>query len=226
MGLTKRIIITQAVLFSLGLMTMACQQDFQERTAVGSDQTSLGDNSPESELPAKVNQVSVVADLTETALSDATLQIESLVDSRGSLLGLNLSSDRTGAQSALDVLKKLQEAFDRVLAFLDQVTERLDEARAKLDEAKEWLDPTNPAHAKLIEKLDKLIARLELIENRIDALLGQIVQRVDAVVASLDQYKAKLNPLNPVHVVVLVYVDQVRGKLMDFRQKIADVIAN
>ncbi|MBK8200987.1 MAG: hypothetical protein IPK68_01220 [Bdellovibrionales bacterium] len=225
MGLTKRIIITQAVLFSLGLMTMACQQDFQERTTVGSDQTSLGDNSPESELPAKVNQVSVVADLTETALSDATLQIESLVDSRGSL-GLSFSSDKLGAQSALDVLKKLQEAFDRVLAFLNQVTERLDEARAKLDEAKEWLDPTNPAHAKLIEKLDKLIARLELIENRIDALLGQIVQRVDAVVASLDQYKAKLNPLNPAHVVVLVYLDQVRGKLMDFRQKIADVIAN
>ncbi len=225
MGLTKRIIITQAVLFSLGLMTMACQQDFQERTTVGSDQTSLGDNSPENELPAKVNQVSVVADLTETALSDATLQIESLVDSRGSL-GLSFSSDKLGAQSALDVLKKLQEAFDKVLAFLNQVTERLDEARAKLDEAKKWLDPTNPAHAKLIEKLDKLIARLELIENRIDALLGQIVQRVDAVVASLDQYKAKLNPLNPAHVVVLVYLDQVRGKLMDFRQKIADVIAN
>lgn len=223
--MTKRIIITQAVLFTLGLMTMACQQDFQERPANGSDQISLDDNSPESELPAKVNQVSVVADLTENALSDATTQIESLVDSRGSL-GLSFSSDKLGAQSALDVLKKLQEAFDKVLAFLNQVTERLDEARAKLDEAKKWLDPTNPAHAKLIEKLDKLIARLELIENRIDALLGQIVQRVDAVVGSLDQYKAKLNPLNPAHVVVIVYLDQVRGKLMDFRQKIADVIAN
>ena len=148
------------------------------------------------------------------------------MDSSGSLLGLDISADKTGTQSVLDVLKKLQEAFDRVLAFLNQVTERLDEARAKLDEAKEWLDPTNPAHAKIIEKLDKLIARLELIENRIDALLGQIVQRVDAVVTSLDKYKAKLNPLNPVHVIVLVYVDQVRDKLMDFRQKIADVIGN
>lgn len=226
MGLTKRIIITQAALLSLGFVTMACQQDFQGKAAIGSDQTSLGDNSLENELPAKVDQVSVVADLTETALSDATLQIRSLVDSSGSLLGLDISADKTGTQSVLDVLKKLQEAFDRVLAFLNQVTERLDEARAKLDEAKEWLDPTNPAHAKIIEKLDKLIARLELIENRIDALLGQIVQRVDAVVTSLDQYKAKLNPLNPVHVVVLVYVDQVRGKLMDFRQKIADVIGN
>lgn len=223
--MTKRIIIAQAFLFSLGLMTMGCQQDFQERTAVGSDETFRGDNSSDSELPEKVNQVSVVAELTETALSDASLQIESLVDSRGTL-GMSFSANGIGAQNALEVLKKLQEAFDKVLAFLNQVTERLDEARAKLDEAKEWLDPTNPAHAKLIEKLDKMIARLELIENRIDALLGQIVQRVDSVVASLDQYKAKLNPLNPVHVVVLVYVDQVRGKLMDFRQKIADVIAN
>jgi chromosome segregation ATPase len=224
-GLTKRIIIAQAFLFSLGLSTMGCQQGYQERTVVGADQMSLDDNSPENELPTKVNQVSVVAELTETALSDATFQIDSLVDSSGSL-GLSFSSSNVGAQSALDVLKKLQEAFDKVLAFLNQVTEKLDEVRAKLDEAKEWLDPTNPAHAKLIEKLDKMIARLELIEDRIDALLGQIVQRVDTVVSSLDQYKAKLNPLNPVHVVVLVYVDQVRGKLIEFRQKIADVIAN
>lgn len=224
-----RAIAIQAILLALSLLTgMGCQQNFQSRgvqsgaNGVGADILSLDSQAND------VDEVQKVADETEEAVKEASLALSGLINSQGDLtLSQEISAKTTqvAAQAKTSsLLSGLTQALDKVVSLIDQAVTRWDEVYKKLEDQKTKLDPSNPAHLVLIAEIDQLLARLQVVEAKMDALIGQLIQRVDDITGKLDQYKARLDPLNPVHLVGLMLVEQVKLSITDFRQKLEQIM--
>ncbi|MCB0385120.1 MAG: hypothetical protein KDD43_06985 [Bdellovibrionales bacterium] len=224
MGWMKHVIIAQAMLLAISMGLMSCQQDMKARGLA--NVTKVGDNTnnpPPVDLPVQMDEVDKAAREAEKALRDATELLDGLFDADGNLT-IGFSSGQASTQFLPDVTGALKKVFDRILAAISKVKQNIDNVRAKIEAEKAKLDPFNPAHAALLVQLDALLAKLDMVEARLDDLLLKLADRVDFLLGKLDQLKAKLDPLNPLHFIPLILLEQVRSTVLDFKTKLVQII--
>lgn len=220
----KRVIMAQAMLLAISMGLMSCGQDMKARGLANA--TKVGDttnNPPPAELPVQMDEVDKAAREAEKALRDATELLDGLVDSEGNLT-IEFSTGQASTQFLPDVTGALKKVFDRILTAISKVKQNIDNVRAKIEAEKAKLDPFNPAHAALLIQLDALLAKLDLVEARLDDLLLKLADRVDFLLGKLDQLKAKLDPLNPLHFIPLILLEQVKSTVLDFKTKLVQII--
>lgn len=225
MGWMNRLVVIHVLLLALSIGLVGCSQDMKARGPATQKQSG-GDqiNTPRPELPIQMDEFDRVAKEAERALRDATELLDGLIDEDGNLVIEFSQSGEVSTQFIPDVTGALDKVFDRILVAIGQVKLQLDMVRQQIEAEKAKLDPFNPAHAAMIIQLDLLLAKLDMVEGRLDDLLVQFVGRVDFVLSKLDEAKAKLNPLNPLHFIPLILLEQVKGKVLDFRRKLVQII--
>ncbi|MCB0361224.1 MAG: hypothetical protein KDD35_00790 [Bdellovibrionales bacterium] len=222
--------LKQIILIQLGLLLMSllvgsgCQQNLESKKSQPvTTESDESQNMVEDQSSLEMNEVEDLALDAEKAVDELSQLLEDISLSPGSY-GFSAKTGSSTTQGLSDILGVLDQGFDKVLGFIGQLDSKLDEVRQKILAEKAKLDPLNPLHLVALLKIQELLGRLDMVEAKLDTLISEFAQRVGLVITRLEEVKAELDPLNPLHIVGWLLVDQVESKVILFKQNLEQAI--
>ena len=156
-------------------------------------------------------------DEMEVRLAAATKEINQL-----SVLGLSTLSSSTGTQ-AQGLADKLSQVFNRLTDVIKQLVAKKNELKVQIESISAKLDLQNPQHVKLKEKIDRMLAYLNDLDNHLRNLQTQLITKIDAKVAQIDAALLKMDPNSPLTWIVQVAWPIVKEKVVLARDQLAAI---
>jgi len=117
----------------------------------------------------------------------------------------------------------LDQVFDKLTIPANKAKEVINQARQQIAIALSQLDPNNPAHQPLIAKLMEASKRLDDLEARIGDVYRKLAAKIDVAIQALDRLASRLNPGNPLHLILLFEIEDVKRAIVEFQKKLASV---
>lgn len=163
---------------------------------------ALGGNDPD---------VSESEKLTGEALGKANEVLNEVNDTVES----EIDVDGAESMAHLDDLKNmLNGKFGKFAEVILKVKEQIQKGRDKIYDQIAILDSNIPAHQQAIEKLNKLLAKLDNIESKVDDGVDLLLGKLDIVDQLFDKLTAKLDPSNIFHFVLLMKIADIKQKVI------------
>lgn len=214
-----RQLIAKAAVIGLVLSTMACG-NAMKATGIGD---GLGGLSVDTNQIQKVEQATTQA---ETSMQQAQLALDEVVkNGKVNVPGEVTVSSEFGAQSLTGIAEKLQTAlnkiYDKITLPVQKAKDAINQARAQIAAAIAKLDPNDAQQASMIAKLQEMLTKLDAMESRLAGVYGQLASKIDLLIGKVDELIAKVPTGNPLMIVVLFELQEVRRVIVEFRDKLA-----
>lgn len=183
--------------------------------------TDLGGSG--SEPTVDMDKIETQAALAEEAMAEAEAALEDAlaIGSFGANGGsLSIQSFTGIAERLEDLLNKL---FDKITIPAQKAKEYIQVARAQLVAAMAKLDPNNPAQAALLARLQEAMKKLDELEARVGSMYKLLADKIDLVTQQLDNLIAKLDSGNPLMMILVNELKEIRDVIVAFQQRLASL---
>ena len=118
--------------------------------------------------------------------------------------------------------KVLNQLYDKITLPVQKAKDVINKARAQIVAALAKLDPANPLHQSAIAKLQEMMARLDGVETRMGGVYDLLATKVDLLIAAVDKLIDRLDTGNPLLLIPMMELQEVRDVIADFRDKLAN----
>ncbi len=194
----------------------------------GNSMNAVGVGSSNGGLSVDTNLLKVEAAATqaETTMQQAQVALDGVVQNgKINVPGEVTVSAVVGAQSLTGIAEKLQTAlnnlYDKITQPVQKAKDAINQARAQIAATIAKLDPNDAQQASMIAKLQDMLARLDAMESKLSGIYAQLASKIDILVDKVDQLIAKVPTGNPLMIVVLFELQEVRRVIVEFRDKLA-----
>lgn len=169
-------------ILAIGLLLSACAQ---QKGFEAIDIPTTGLEQPGTEVEVDLSKVEAQAMKVDVSVQAAQTEIKSLE-------GLDFSG--IGDAFKLGKIKEsILKGFDKIAEKLDGVREKIQQAKMSIQQKIDQLDPNNPLHQKAILELNKMLAKIEQLENKLAQAITRLSDRVDYFFDKIDRLIDKLD---------------------------------
>lgn len=190
----------------------------------GAGFVSSGNGGLDSGGAPAINMESI--EIETKAAEDAMLEAEDALD-----MALGTSSvtpdpggisfkSLTGLPERLEAA--LNKVYDKITLPVQKAKDMINKARAQLAAVMINLDPRNPAHADALRQARAAIQKLDGMEARLTGVYRQLAAKIDIVLSALDRLIARLDNGNPLMLIPLMELEELRQVIVDFQTKVAN----
>jgi hypothetical protein len=160
------------------------------------------------------------------AAEDAMAEAEAALDEALGQSSAASEPNAVSVQSLTGLPERLEEAlnnvYDKITLPVQKAKAMINIARGQLAAVMAKLDPANPAHADAIRQVQEAVRKLDAMEARLTGVYKMLATKIDVVLAALDRVIARLDNGNPLLLIPLMELQELRQVIVDFQTKLAN----
>lgn len=213
-------LVQQGLVLSLAIGLTACGQGLTG-ASTGTGGASLGGGTV---ADIQFDKIEADAAAAELALNEAQAALDNVIkDGRINISGTSESLEAMSLTGIAEKLEKvLNQLYDKITLPVQKAKDVINKARAQIVAALAKLDPANPLHQSMIAKLQEMMARLDGVEARMGGVYDLLATKVDLLIAAVDKLIDRLDTGNPLLLIPMMELQEVRDVIVDFRDKLAN----
>ena len=210
-------LIQQGLVLSLAIGLTACGQGLTGATSSASRGQVLGGDATDIQM----DKIEADALAAEQALSEAQAALDNIIKDGQ----INVSNAQFETESLTGLAEKLEEAlnklYDKITLPMAKAKEVINKARLQIAAALAKLDPANPLHQPMIVKLQEVMAKLDMVESRLGEVYRLLAAKIDLIISKIDMLIARLDTGNPLLLIPLMEMQEIRDVIVAFRDRLA-----
>jgi len=125
-----------------------------------------------------------------------------------------------GGNNSQSLTKGIKKLFDKLYDAVVRVTSKTDDLRAEINARMSKLDPMNPLHMLAIIKLREALAYIDQLDARVSASMDRVVLKLNEMLAKVEAKVADMDQSNPLTWFAIVYWEQIKVVVNEFRDKV------
>lgn len=183
----------------------------------------------ESGRPAGFSGGGINSSVNMDALNANLVEIdEALISVDGDLDKINLQMLSDGAagsgSSQKSVENSLRNYFDKLLLSAQNTYTEITRLRSEVIAQISSMDRNQPEYTANRNKLNDVLAYLDQLEMRLDDAYRDLIARIENLVTGIDGQIAKLDSKSPVTWAILVYWQNIKLTLLEYRGKLINLV--
>jgi hypothetical protein len=126
-------------------------------------------------------------------------------------------------KSKTNLLPIVDTIIDKIIVITSTLNNSIQKAKLNIEIIKSQIDKNNPEYEKIIQRIDSILAKIQLAEDSIEIFKEKILNVADKALTIINNKLDSLNIFNPLHIPLFLAGQFLKNEIKDIIKKLENI---